>query len=49
MKLKKTVALLLSAVLSVGIFTGCSNSSDSKESGKELVYEIGRASCRERV
>ena len=41
MKLKKTVALLLSAVLSVGIFTGCSNSSDSKESGKELVYGTG--------
>ncbi|MGM9530660.1 ABC transporter substrate-binding protein, partial [Intestinibacter sp.] len=41
MKLKKTVALLLSAVLSVGILTGCGNSSDSKESGKELVYGTG--------
>lgn len=40
MKLKKVATILLSAILSVGVLTGCSNnSSSSNEDGKkELVY-----------
>ena len=41
MKLKKTMALLLAAVLSIGLMTGCNSSSKSEEAGKELVYGTG--------
>lgn len=41
MKLKKTMALLLAAVLSIGLMTGCNSSSKSEDTGKELVYGTG--------
>ncbi len=42
MKLKKTAAILLSAILSLGVLTGCSNSGSSSSGGeKELVYGTG--------
>ena len=42
MKLKKIATILLSAMLSIGVLTGCSNnSSNSSADKKELVYGTG--------
>ena len=41
MKLNKKIAVLLSAVLALGIFTGCSNNASNDSSKKELVYGTG--------
>ncbi|WP_455543691.1 ABC transporter substrate-binding protein [Intestinibacter sp.] len=42
MKLKKTAAILLSAMLSLGVLSGCSNGgSGSSDGKKELVYGTG--------
>lgn len=43
MKLKKIATILLSAMLSIGVLTGCSNNNSSNSSAdkKELVYGTG--------
>ena len=45
--MKKSLALLMVLVLMVAMLAGCGTSTEKDES--VVIYQIGRASCRERV
>ena len=45
MKLKKLIALTCTFVMAASLLTGCGSSKKSSE----VLNEIGRAACRERV